>query len=174
MAQRKGTGAAPKAAGRRAQYSDDALRRKFGEIGEWAGAECSDREIAERLGVSAVTFASYKKRFPALKKLLGEARRRFVSVAEGSLLRLVRGFDYEERSTLYDGKGKVTGTTVTRRHAPPQCRAIEMFLNRYDPRSRKNVVEDRDYDLDRRKQELAERTEEDRRKAERLRLLMWK
>ena len=157
--------------GRPKGYTEAALRKKFKTIAGWAKNKCSDREIAERLGISEVTFSTYKNKRAELRELLTEARKPFVSIAEGSLLKLVEGFYYEEQSQLMDKAGNITMTTVTKRFSPPQSRAIELFLSRYDPKCRKNMVEDRDYAINKRKLELLEIEQKNKVKMERLAFL---
>jgi transcriptional regulator with XRE-family HTH domain len=128
-------------------------KKEMKKAEEWAKKKYSDKEIAERLGVSARTFSDYKKKFPELKRMLDEARRPLITEAEGSLLKLVQGFCSEEEIKVFDKNGILTSTTIIKKKHPPQSRAIEMFLKRYDPKYHETIIEKRKFDLEKSKDE---------------------
>ena len=127
--------------------------KEIKKIEEWAKKKYSDKEIAERLGVSSRTFSDYKKKFPELKRILDEARRPLITEAEGSLLKLVQGFSSEEEIKVFDGKRILVSTTIIKKKHPPQSRAIEMFLKRYDPSFHETILEKTKFDLEKSKEE---------------------
>lgn len=128
-------------------------KKEIKKIEEWAKKKCSDKEIAERLGVSSRTFSDYKKKFPEIKRITDEARRPLIDEAEGSLLKLVQGFCSEEEIKVYDKNGILVSTTRIKKKHPPQSRAIEMFLKRYDPKFHETIIEKRKFDLEKSKDE---------------------
>jgi hypothetical protein len=128
-------------------------KKEIKKIEEWAKNKYSDKEIAERLGVSSRTFSDYKKKFPELKRILDEARRPLIDEAEGSLLKLVQGFSSEDEIKVFDKNGILVSTTIIKKKHPPQSRAIEMFLKRYDPNFHETIIEKRKFDLEKSKDE---------------------
>lgn len=137
------------AKGRPIKFSTKEIKK----IEEWAKNKYSDKEIAERLGVSSRTFSDYKQRYPELKRILDEARRPLITEAEGSLLKLVQGFCSEEEIKVFDKNGILVSTTIIKKKHPPQSRAIEMFLKRYDPKFHETIIEKRKFDLEKSKDE---------------------
>ena len=128
-------------------------KKEIKKIEEWAKKKCSDKEIAERLGVSSRTFSDYKKKFPEIKRITDEARRPLIDEAEGSLLKLVQGFCSEEEIKVFDKNGILVSTTIIKKKHAPQSRAIEMFLKRYDPKFHETIIEKRKFDLEKSKDE---------------------
>lgn len=128
-------------------------KKEIKKIEEWAKKKCSDKEIAERLGVSSRTFSDYKKKFPEIKRITDEARRPLIDEAEGSLLKLVQGFSSEEEIKVFDKNGILVSTTIIKKKHAPQSRAIEMFLKRYDPKFHETIIEKRKFDLEKSKDE---------------------
>lgn len=137
------------AKGRPIKFSTKEIKK----IEEWAKKKYSDKEIAERLGVSSRTFSDYKQRYPELKRILDEARRPLITEAEGSLLKLVQGFSSEDEIKVFDKNGILVSTTIIKKKHPPQSRAIEMFLKRYDPKFHETIIEKRKFDLEKSKDE---------------------
>lgn len=128
-------------------------KKEIKKIEEWAKNKYSDKEIAERLGVSSRTFSDYKQRYPELKRILDEARRPLITEAEGSLLKLVQGFSSEDEIKVFDKNGILVSTTIIKKKHPPQSRAIEMFLKRYDPSFHEAILEKTKFDLEKSKEE---------------------
>ena len=128
-------------------------KKEIKKIEEWAKNKYSDKEIAERLGVSSRTFSDYKKKFPELKRVINEARKPLITEAEGSLLKLVKGFISEDEIKVFDKNGILVSTTIIKKKHPPQSRAIEMFLKRYDPKFHETIIEKRKFDLEKSKDE---------------------
>ena len=137
------------AKGRPIKFSTKEIKK----IEEWAKNKYSDKEIAERLGVSSRTFSDYKQRYPELKRILDEARRPLITEAEGSLLKLVQGFSSEDEIKVFDKNGILVSTTIIKKKHPPQSRAIEMFLKRYDPSFHEAILEKTKFDLEKSKEE---------------------
>jgi len=135
--------------GRPTKFSTKEIKK----IEEWAKKKYSDKEIAERLGVSSRTFSDYKKKFPELKRVINEARKPLITEAEGSLLKLVKGFCSEDEIKVFDKNGILVSTTIIKKKHPPQSRAIEMFLKRYDPKFHETIIEKRKFDLEKSKDE---------------------
>jgi len=128
-------------------------KKEIKKIEEWAKNKYSDKEIAERLGVSSRTFSDYKQRYPELKRIIDEARRPLITEAEGSLLKLVQGFSSEDEIKVFDKNGILVSTTIIKKKHPPQSRAIEMFLKRYDPSFNEAILEKTKFDLEKSKEE---------------------
>lgn len=128
-------------------------KKEIKKIEEWAKNKYSDKEIAERLGVSSRTFSDYKQRYPELKRIIDEARRPLITEAEGSLLKLVQGFSSEDEIKVFDKNGILVSTTIIKKKHPPQSRAIEMFLKRYDPSFHEAILEKTKFDLEKSKEE---------------------
>ncbi len=128
-------------------------KKEMKKAEEWAKKKYSDKEIAERLGVSSRTFSDYKKKFPEIKRITDEARRPLIDEAEGSLLKLVQGFSSEEEIKVFDKNGILVSTTIIKKKHAPQSRAIEMFLKRYDPKFHETIIEKRKFDLEKSKDE---------------------
>ena len=128
-------------------------KKEMKKIEEWAKNKYSDKEIAERLGVSSRTFSDYKQRYPELKRIIDEARIPLITEAEGSLLKLVQGFCSEEEIKVFDKNGILVSTTIIKKKHPPQSRAIEMILKRYDPSFHEAILEKTKFDLEKSKEE---------------------
>lgn len=106
------------------------------DIRKWAAARCTDAEIAERLGISARTFQKHKKASQIINDAVTEGRRPVIEEAEGSLGKLVSGYDYTETDTVYetDLSGKPTravSVKVMKRRHHPDVKAINYMLKRY-------------------------------------------
>lgn len=107
------------------------------EIRDWASTRCTDFEIAARLGVSAKTFQKQKKTSSIIFNAISEGRRPIFEEAEGSLGKLVNGYDYTETDTLYetDATGKpvrAVSVKVMKRRHHPELRAINYLLKQYE------------------------------------------
>ena len=110
---------------------------RINEIREWASTRCTDSEIAERLGISAKTFQKHKRVSQLITDAVIDGRRPVIEEAEGSLGKLVNGYDYTETDTVYetDVSGKPTRAVsikVMKRRHHPEIRAINYLLKRYE------------------------------------------
>lgn len=109
---------------------------RLDDIRRWAAARCTDAEIAERLGISARTFQKQKRSSQIINEAVTEGRRPVIEEAEGSLGKLVSGYDYTETDTVYetDLSGKpvrAVSVKVMKRRHHPDVKAINYMLKRY-------------------------------------------
>ena len=104
---------------------------KLHEISEWAGYGCTDKQIAERMGISIRTFYYYRKQSPELDRAVQYGKEVIDYRVESALLKAALGSKVTEtKVTLVIEKGELVKTikeTITREH-PPNVLACQTWL----------------------------------------------
>ena len=103
-------------------------------------------EICSLSGISEGTYHEWKARKPEFFEAIQKARDSFTDGllidCEKSLVKLIRGYDFEEKKTVNvdDGKGKpkIKEQTITKKHVAPNLGAIIHFQTNKDPENWKN------------------------------------
>lgn len=103
------------------------------KIKEWSGF-LSDKDISNKLGISQATFISYKKKYPALEKVVIEGRKELVAELKSTLKQKAKGFHYTEtKKTIRDVDGvKAQVVEQFEKFSPPDTGAIHLLLKNLD------------------------------------------
>lgn len=110
----------------------------------WALDGLTDEEIAEKIGVSAVTLYGWKKKFPQFAEALKQGKDVVDRKVEKTLLQRALGYEYTEKETWIEdtGNGEHKRVKITCRHAPPDVTAQIFWLKNRKPwewRDKRNV-----------------------------------
>ncbi|MCQ2059774.1 MAG: hypothetical protein MJY71_08125 [Bacteroidaceae bacterium] len=106
------------------------------EIKQMASAGCTNKEIADALGISVSSFCEYLNSYSEFSEAVKNARIKGVAEVRQALFKKAVGFDYEEKKRLIrkDENGKdVITVEITQKKALPDSNAIQMYLRNYDP-----------------------------------------
>lgn len=103
-------------------------------------------EICSLSGISESTYHEWKAKKPEFSEAIEKAREKFdkqmLIDCEKSIAKLIRGYDYEEKKTVYsegrDGKPKIKEQTSIKKHVSPSLGAIIHFQTNKDPETWKN------------------------------------
>lgn len=117
--------------GRRTLYDPD--RHPF-LAARYAREGCIEEEIAKRFGVSRTTITTWKNKYPAFLAALKTNKEIVDYEVEDSLLKLAKGFEYEETeiTVVVGPDGKETQKKRikrTKRFIPPNVTAARSWLN---------------------------------------------
>lgn len=122
-------------AGRPNKYETNVLPN-IERIKEMASAGCTNKEIADALGVSISSFCDYQTKYPELLDAVSNARIKGVSEVKQALFKKAVGFKYEETKKVQrkdeDGNNVIT-MEITEKQSLPDSNAIQMYLRNYDP-----------------------------------------
>ncbi len=116
-----------------------------GTIEAWATAGATDKEIAYYLGIGKDSFIKAKKTIPELVDKIQHARSPLVPEAFNSLVKLARGFTYEEK--VEEVKEVIVAGNIVRLHSwttytkyqPPTVNAIARVIVNYQKQQRDGV-----------------------------------
>lgn len=123
--------------GRPSKYSTH-VEPRLAEITDWVRNGASDREVAQRLGISADSLIVYKKQFPEFSECLKNTRAYVDGQVENSLLKRALGYTYEETTKELDATGKKIIKTVTK-HVSPDTTAMIFWLKNRRPKEWRDV-----------------------------------
>ena len=126
---------AEKKVGRKGKYETH-IRPHFDEIEKMLNEGASEKQVAEKLGISYASWNNYKRDCPDLNELCSKPRTALVDDLRSALVKRAIGFTYEEKKQYItedeDGK-KRKHTEITTKQALPDTTAIFGALNLYDP-----------------------------------------
>lgn len=129
------------AMGRKSKAKEWLQPEKIKEIEEMAASGMFEKDIAAKIGVARQTWFSWKNDFPSFSDAIKRGFSRRCQVAESSLNKLIKGYDYEEtRTELTIKDDQVVGSkqiTITK-HVPPNLGAVIFFLTNANPEKWKN------------------------------------
>ena len=103
-------------------------------------------EICATVRISERTYYQWQADYADFSEQIKEARHKFdetvLKDAKNSLVKLIKGYDYEETKTVVidDGKGKpkIKEKSTTKKHVAPNLGAIIHFQTNVDPATWKN------------------------------------
>lgn len=103
-------------------------------------------EICNVVGIAISTYYEWQESKPEFSEAIKGAKDRFdetiLKDAKTSLIKLVRGYDYEETKTVViddgNGKPKIKEKSTTKKHVAPNLGAIIHFQTNVDPATWKN------------------------------------
>jgi hypothetical protein len=98
-------------------------------------------ELCSISGISESTYHGWKASKLEFSEAIKRAREDFMQSTlvecEKSLIKLIKGYDYEEKKTVYiddkQGKPKIKEQTTTKKHVSPSLGAIIHFQTNHDP-----------------------------------------
>lgn len=119
--------------GRKSKYESH-VQPRLGEIAEWYQT-MTEGEIADRLGVSQVSFEAYKKSHEELRDCLRDARKAFCAELKASLKKKAVGYEYIETKTCIrrEGNKDIKVIEEYKKYAHPDTGAIHLLLKNLDP-----------------------------------------
>lgn len=98
----------------------------------WARDGLTDKQIAEKIGVSERTFTDWKSRFPSISSALKKGKDVVDRQVENALLKRALGYEYEEVSEKFEG-GILTERKVTKKQVVPDTTAQIFWLKNRKP-----------------------------------------
>ncbi len=117
------------------------------DISKWT-EDLTDAEIAQKLNISARSFATYKKQYPDLKEALADGKKRLVQELKETLKRKAKGYYYEEVKTVKihnpdaDAEPEwIERIEINRKYAQPDTGAAHLLLKKLDPNWRNDDAE---------------------------------
>ncbi len=116
-----------------------------GTLEQWARAGATDKELALYLGIGKDSYIKAKKTLPELVDRIQRARCPLVPEAFNSLVKLARGFTYEEK--VEETKEVIIHGEIVRLHSwttytkyqPPTVNAISRVIVNYQKQQRDGV-----------------------------------
>lgn len=119
--------------GRKSKY-EAAVKPRLAEIREWY-QELTEKEIADKLGISLSSFHNYKRKHNELAECLNDAKQQLIDELRGSLKRKAKGFNYKETKKMIRMVGGVKTQVIEEyeRYSPPDVGAIHLLLKNIDP-----------------------------------------
>lgn len=117
---------------------DSYVKPYLGEIEKWT-EDFTDEQIAEKLGISRITFINYKKKYPELAEAVTRGRKKLVKILKDTLKKKAKGFYYEETKTTKirnpDADSDIEWVEkieITRKYAQPDTGAAHLLLKNLD------------------------------------------
>ena len=114
---------------------DDILAR-LDDIEKWARQGETNEAIANRFGITRVTFYKYQQENINILNAIKKGRSKFVKQIKNSLAKKAKGFKYKETVTevLYDKDGNLVyeKTKTNNKYSPPDTAAANLLLKNYD------------------------------------------
>lgn len=108
--------------------------REYDVIGQWARNGLLDKEIAERIGITADTLSVWKRKNEHLRTVLSTNRDISDAAAESALFKRVLGYPATETIEELDpDTGKLRVTKRITKHIPPDTSAIQFYLKNRRP-----------------------------------------
>lgn len=147
-------------AGRRSLY-DTHIKPNFEEIRKLLNNGASEKQVAERFGVSYASWNNYKVQYAEFKELCNAPREKLIGDLRSALVKRALGFTYEEKEQYIKqevdpitkqpvGKPQMHTRIVTKQ-ALPDTTAIFGALNLYDA---EYVKDKKQYELKQQELEL--------------------
>lgn len=98
----------------------------------WARDGLTDKQIAEKIGISKQTFYDWKKKYADFSDALKNGKEVIDRQVENSLLKRALGYEYEEVSEKFEG-GILTERKVTKKQVVPDTTAQIFWLKNRKP-----------------------------------------
>lgn len=119
-------------AGRKSKYYEHVLP-ELEHIKEWV-MSMSEKQIAERLGISEQTLNNYKNEHEELRQALKDGRKALCSELKDSLRKKALGFMYTETKTVIrkEGDKEIRYIEKYEKYAQPDTGAIHLLLKNLD------------------------------------------
>ena len=119
--------------GRKSLY-EEKVAPLLEDIKKWYELD-SEKQIAEKLGISVATFENYKKKYPELREALTKGKENLIGELKASLKKKAHGFHYKEKKTYFKKEGDKDVKIVEEyeRYALPDTGAIHLLLKNLDP-----------------------------------------
>jgi transcriptional regulator with XRE-family HTH domain len=127
-------------AGRPSKY-DDCVKPHLMMISAWCRDGATDKDIADRLGISMSAFSQYKLDYTELKEALKKNKEIIDTEVENALLKRALGYSYEEVTTEIEESptGKKKKIKKTTKQVVPDVTAQAIWLqNRNAAKWRRN------------------------------------
>ncbi len=104
-------------------------------IPAWRRQGLTERQVAEKLGVSESSFCVYKNNYVELLEALKKGKEELVETLEESLYTRGMGGEYKEETVYVEEVGGITRKwkKVTTRHVPPDTGALAFALKNLAP-----------------------------------------
>lgn len=103
---------------------DDNLLRIMG----WARDGCTDAVIASNMGISSSTFYEWIKKHTVISDAIKKGREPVSVIAENTLVRLIEGYTYTERTIERNAEGNITLDREVLKYCPPDKGAAIFWL----------------------------------------------
>ena len=87
-----------------------------------------DRQIAAELRVPQEIFDEWKKRHQEFAKAIEQGSEYWSTLAEQSLQKLLKGYNYDETTVDVGSDGEATHVRKVTRHVSPNARAVLSFM----------------------------------------------
>lgn len=134
--------------GRKSKYKTNVQPRLL-EITAWCRDGLTDKEIAEKLGISQDSFYKYKNEFSEFSESIKETKEIADIKVENSLNKNANGYDYEEQTVVMkkevvykDGKRvkEITYPEIVtlKKHKEAETRAQQFWLQNRKPEKWRN------------------------------------
>jgi len=123
--------------GEKTMRKRDSIIKKWTEpdnlelLSSMASYGCTDKDLAERMGISVQSFYRYRSQSPALDKAIRTAKEIIDYKVESALLKAALGYTINEVKivcTLQDGVVVKTTTETITREIPPNVLACQTWL----------------------------------------------
>ena len=98
----------------------------------WARDGLTDKQIAEKMGISKQTLYDWKKKYTDFSDSLKKGKEVVDRLVENSLLKRALGYEYEEVSDKYEG-GILTEHKVVKKQVVPDTTAQIFWLKNRKP-----------------------------------------
>ena len=119
---------------------EELINNSLDQIELWVESNCTDKEIAEKLGIAYSTFRKYKGSSVALKGRIATAKDKKNDEVEKALFKNCVGYDYEEETPvkIKEEYTDENGNVLTRervivkslkKHKPADLAAQKYWLN---------------------------------------------
>lgn len=128
--------------GRKCKY-DTHVKPHLADIKEWI-TECTEKQIAQKLGVGLTAFAKYKNENEELRQALTDGKVQLVKDLKESLKKKAKGYHYEETKTIIRENPDGTTSKVIEKYekyAQPDTGAIHLLLKNLDDSWRNDDAE---------------------------------
>lgn len=109
---------------------DSHVKPRLSEVEDWVRNGASDKEIAERLHISADSLIEYKKKFSEFSECLKNTREYVDGQVENALLKRALGYSYEETIQEADGVGNKKAKKFVKHVIPDVTAQIFWLKNR--------------------------------------------
>lgn len=119
-------------AGRKNKYESH-IKPYLDKIPKWY-MTMTETQIAQKLGVTIVSWCKYKQQYPELAECLKASQADLIEDLKGTLKKKAQGFYYTERikTVTEEGGKKVKKIEERERYAQPDTGAIHLLLKNLD------------------------------------------
>ncbi len=105
----------------------------------WARNGLIDKQIADKIGISATTLYNWKRKYPQIDEALANGKDIADAKVENALFKSALGYTYEEtkKEVVHGGPAKITKTTKT---VHPNVAAIIFWLKNRKPEVWREII----------------------------------